>query len=566
LYRNYPAEYKYRLLTFEFKRSRLAQSLKRTLTARDLTVFGIAAIIGGGIFSTIGKASYSGGPGVVFLFIFIAVACSFTALAYAEFAALVPKSGSAYSYAFHAFGRAAGWMVGWALIMEYAIGNITYAISWSDYFTSLINDTTRFHIPEWMSMDYFTARAAFAHVDGLLTRGATVAELSSNAAEAGFVPGYLAWLHAPRIGSFHLVVDIPAVAIVILVTMVVFRGIRGSRNATNIMVFIKITAVLLVLVMGAVYINPANWHPFTPNGLGGILSGTSAVFFAYIGFDAISTTSEECVNPQKDIPKAIVFCLIFCTIIYILMALVLTGVVSYKELNLGDPLSYIFTRIPGMHWLAGVIAVSGVVAIASVLLIYQVGQPRIWLAMSRDGLMPKRFATIHPRFFTPSFATIVTGVMVAVPALFLDMNFVTDISSMGTLFSFVFVCAGIMLLHARRRGMPPAKGFRIPYINARYITAPLFVLVLALYIVYLPETFVFTKGAVAEKIPMLIFFLVFLVVAVLSALKNLSLIPVLGLVSCAYMMAQLGWKSWLWFTVWMMAGWVIYFYRKRGRS
>jgi basic amino acid/polyamine antiporter, APA family len=535
--------------------------LNKTLTVRDLTAFGIAAIIGAGIFSTIGKASYSGGPGVVLLFIGIAVACSFTGLAYAEFASIVPLSGSAYSYVFHSMGKLAGWLTGWALIMEYAIGNITYAISWSDYFTSLAANFG-WQLPDWITMDYFTAKTAFGKIEPLLQQGADLSKLAAQPDYTAFIPGYRAWINAPALGAFRFIVDIPAVLIVILVTMIVFRGMRGSRNASNAMVFIKITAVLVVLAVGAFYINTDNWTPFVPNGIPGILGGTSAVFFAYIGFDAISTTSEECVNPQRDIPRAIIYALIICTTLYILMALVLTGMVSYKELNLGDPLAYVFTRIPGLHWLSGIISISAVVAITSVLLIYQLGQPRIWLAMGRDGMLPKAFARIHPKYGTPSFATIMTGIFVAVPTLFLDLSFVTDVSSMGTLFSFTFVCAGILFIHIRKPEMLARRQFKIPFVNARWIVAPLFLLSITAMLVYFPGFFAEKGGGVwAEKIPMLLFFILFAVMAVLSFRWRLSLFPVLGLLSCTYMMAQLGGKSWFWFGMWMVGGGLIFVLR-----
>ncbi|WP_313566484.1 amino acid permease, partial [Empedobacter sp.] len=384
-------------------------TMKRTLGVRDLTGFGIAAIVGAGIFSTIGRASFEGGPAVIFLFIFTAIACGFTAFAYAEFASLVPVSGSAYTYSYVAFGELFAWVIGWALIMEYAIGNIVLAISWSDYFTTLLSGMG-LHLPEWMTMDYFTAREGFEFVSNELAKGKTL-EGIANSPYAQEIPKYLAFKDAPYLG-FNLVVDIPALIITFLITALVYRGINESRKASNAMVVLKLAVVLLVIVVGAFYVNPDNWNPFAPNGVGGVLAGVSSVFYAYIGFDAISTTAEECKDPKRDLPRGIFASIIICTVLYVLIALVITGMVHYSELNVGDPLAYVFDKIQDLKWLAGIIAFSAVVAMASVFIVFQIGQPRIWMTMSRDGLLPKKFSTIHPKFKTPSFATIFTGFVV----------------------------------------------------------------------------------------------------------------------------------------------------------
>ena len=277
-------------------------SLNKTLGVRDLTAFGIAAIIGAGIFSTIGKASADGGPAVIFLFIFTALACSFAAFAYAEFASMVPVSGSAYTYSYVAFGELVAWIIGWSLIMEYAIGNITVAISWSDYFTGLLSSIripalgiNGIHLPDWMTMDYLTAFNGHEHAEAMLNAGKTYANLD----EAIRISNN-AWITAPRIGNFHIVADLPALGIIILITWLVYRGMKESKNASNAMVVVKLAVILLVLSVGVFYIDTKNWNPFAPNGVSGVLKGVSAVFFAYIGFDAISTTAEECKNPQKD--------------------------------------------------------------------------------------------------------------------------------------------------------------------------------------------------------------------------------------------------------------------------
>jgi APA family basic amino acid/polyamine antiporter len=439
--------------------------LHKTLGVKDLTAFGIAAIIGAGIFSTIGQASADGGPAVIFLFLFTAIACGFAAFAYAEFSSMVPVSGSAYTYSYVAFGELIAWIIGWALIMEYGIGNITVAISWSDYFTGLINSSGG-HVPAWMTMDYLSASNGFSEAAIQLKKGIPLEKLSDPLQAA-----YRAWTSAPQLGGLHLVANLPALGIIIFITWLVYKGMKESRNAANVMVVIKLSVVLLIIAIGIFYVDTKNWHPFAPHGIPGILKGVSAVFFAYIGFDAISTTAEECKDPQRDLPRGMMWAIIICTILYIIIALVLTGMVKYDQLAVGDPLSFVFEKL-NMKWLSGVIAVSAVVAMASVLLVFQLGQPRIWMSMSRDGLLPKIFSRIHPRFQTPSFATIVTGFVVAVPCLFMNLVMVTDLCSIGTLFAFVLVCAGVLKL--QNDPSAPRGKFKTPYINAKYI-APLLV-------------------------------------------------------------------------------------------
>lgn len=461
-------------------------TLAKRLGVRDLTGFGIAAIIGAGIFSTIGRASYEGGPAVVFLFMFTALACAFTAFAYAEFASLVPVSGSAYTYSYVAFGELFAWVIGWALIMEYAIGNIVVAISWSDYFTNLLNGIPGVHVPEWMTMDFFTAREGFGVIQNELTKGITLEALAASTEFAQEVPKYLAYTNAPNVG-FPLVVDVFALLITFLITALVYRGINESRKASNIMVLLKVAVVLLVIILGAFYVNTENWSPFAPNGMSGVLAGISSVFFAYIGFDAISTTAEECKNPQRDLPRGIFLAIIICTVLYVAIALVITGLVHYSELNVGDPLAYVFTKVEDLQWLSGVIAISAVIAMASVFVVFQLGQPRIWMTMSRDGLLPKNFAKIHPKFRTPSYATIVTGFVVAVPILFTDLEMVVDACSIGTLFAFVLVCAGVLKLESNKNG--PRGKFKVPYINSAYVMPFVFALVcLVLFKFFKTET------------------------------------------------------------------------------
>ncbi len=520
--------------------------LKKVLGVRDLTAMGIAAVIGAGIFSSIGKASFDGGPGIVFLYGFTAIACGFAALCYAEFASTVPVSGSAYTYSYVAFGEIFAWIIGWDLLMEYAIGNIAVAISWSDYFTRLM-DGFNCHIPDWLSMDYSSAHTGFNDAAALAaTPGSIIDEVLSSKQAA--------WINAPQIFGIKVILDLPALLIVALITFIVFRGIKESRNTSNFLVGLKLTVVFLVIVLGGFYVNPDNWSPFTPNGVSGILKGVSAVFFAYIGFDAISTTAEECKDPQRDLPRGMIYSLIICTILYVLLALVLTGMVSYKELNVGDPLAKVFSD-RGMKWIAGIIAVSAVFATASVLLVFQMGQPRIWMSMSRDGLLPKIFSRIHPRFKTPSFSTILTGFVVAIPALFLNLDIVLALTSIGTLFAFVLVCGGILVLDSRK--VKAESKFKVPYVSGRYIVPLLFITSIVFTQMQYPGYF---KSLLSEEgIPMILFFLVTSIIAVLSYVKNFSLIPVLGLLSCFYLMAQESHTNWYRFIVWLVIGLVIYF-------
>lgn len=539
--------------------------MHRVLGVRDLTFMGIAAIVGAGIFSTIGKASFNGGPGIVLLFVFVSIACAFSALCYAEFASMVPVSGSAYTYSYVAFGEVVAWIIGWDLLMEYAIGNIAVAISWSDYFTSLL-DGMGMHIPDYLTMDYWTAK--------------------DQASEAAIA----AWNNAPTLGSLKIICDLPAFLITVIITWIIYVGIKESKRSTNIMVILKMAIIAVVIVAGAFYVRPENWVPFLPNGMKGVLLGTSAVFFSYIGFDAISTTAEECKNPQRDLPKAMFNSLIICTILYIVIALVLTGMVSYTELNVGDPLAYVFHAI-GMDWLAGVIAVSAVIATASVLLVFQLGQPRIWMSMSRDGLLPPIFARIHPKYKTPSFSTILTGLIVGIPSLFLNLNFVIDLTAVGTLFAFVLVCGGIIRLDQQRKKaahfksdnaikevseaiIVPQSKFKTPFINGKFILPILFITMIILFCIYGDGSFFnvyddhgnMTWDIISSKIPYIAFGLVFLITAILSFIHSYSLIPVLGFLSCSYLLCESGVTNWERFLVWLVIGLVIYFIYGRSNS
>ena len=373
--------------------------LTKVLNVRDLTFMGIAAVVGAGIFSTIGQAAKDGGPGISLLFILTAVTCGFSALCYAEFASRIPIAGSAYTYAYVAFGELVAWIIGWALILEYAIGNIVVAIAWSGYFNNLLLGFN-IHLPGWLITDPGTARAAFQAAQQTLAHGGVPDEMGRAAIET--------WNTAPLIGGAHVIMNIPAFIIVCIIASITYIGIRESKKTTNAMVIFKISVVILVIVLGCFFVKTANWSPFLPNGFSGVLKGVSAVFYAYIGFDAISTTAEECTDAQRDLPKGMIYSLLICTGLYILIALVLTGMVNYSELGVTDPLAFVFNRVH-QKWIGYFISASAVVATTSVLLVFQLGQPRIWMSMSRDGLLPKAFGLIHRKYHTPWFSTIVTA-------------------------------------------------------------------------------------------------------------------------------------------------------------
>lgn len=523
----------------ESKKGDDGHSLARILGLRDLTTLGIAAIIGAGIFSTIGLASFNGGPAVSLLFVFVAVACVFTALSYAQFASMVPVSGSAYTYAYVSFGEVLAWIIGWALILEYAVSNMVVAISWSSYFIGML-EGFGIHFPMWLAIDYTSAKEAFEVV---IANGPDITDGTRRLAKA--------FQDAPDFGFIKLIFNLPAGLVTVLITSLCYIGIKESRNASNILVALKLAVILLVIVVGVFYVRPENWSPFAPNGVNGVLSGVASVFFAFIGFDSISTTAEEAKNPQRDLPRAMLLCLLICTVLYVLITTVLTGMVNYKELNVADPLAYVFSKV-GFDFVAGVISVSAVVAITSALLAYQIGQPRIWMTMSRDGLLGKKFGEIHPKFKTPGFATIITGILVAVPSLFFKMSFFVDLTSVGTFFAFILVCAGVLVLDAN--GMSKDAKFKIPYINSKFFAAPL--LLVGLYLTYSQGDVI---AHLTERPLLVVFWIVWLVLAIMSFKYNFSLLPVLGILTNLYLMTELGWTNWRMFIIWMVIGLVIYF-------
>ena len=548
--------------------------LKRVLTVRDLTFFGIAAILGAGSFSSLGYAVFHGGPGVVVLFVITGIACAFTALCYSEFASRIPVAGSAYTYAYASFGELFAWIIGWALIMEYSIGNIYVAYSWSDYFTSFIDKLGQglhinLHIPEYFSTSYMEAKHA-------IERG------SANADEIA------AWNNAPVVWGLRMILDIPALVINFLITYLVYRGIKESRNFSNVMVILKIAVVALIIIVGGylVFSNglTANWLPqnnegirsFMPNGFGGVMLAVSSVFFAYIGFDAVSVLAEESKNPQRDLPRGMILSLVICTVIYILLSLVLTGAVNYKNFDgIGDPLAFIFEpQNLNLGWMQFVVAIVAVIAMTSVLLVFQMGQPRIWMSMSRDGLMPGMFQKIHPKYKTPSFATIVTGLVVGIPILFTDKTFVLDFTSIATLFAFVLVCGGVLLIPRKEK---IGGRFHLPYINAQFIF-PLIVLgaILIAHAIsktYFTDMFHFDFSANAEyaagkktfmdlatpNISLIIFWISAVLLAFMAFIKKYSLIPLMGVITCMYLLTGMSKSNWQWFIGWLLLGAIFYF-------
>ena len=436
--------------------------LRRVLGPVQLTLLGVGAIIGAGIFSTVGTAAAGGGehigagPALVLSFIFVAIACGFAALCYSEFASMVPVSGSAYTYAYATLGELVAWIIGWDLILEYAVGNVAVAISWSDYFQSLLAGF-KFIWPVWLGTDYRSALQAAHKIAEAKAAGVDLATLGDAVAR-----GSQAWNLAPRIAGIPLIFNLPAVLIVALITWVLVRGIRESAGFNSTMVLLKLAIVGFFVAVGACYVKPANWTPFAPHGLAGISSAGASIFFAYIGFDAVSTAAEETRNPQRNMPIGIIASLILCTLIYVAVALVLTGMVKWDQFTgVADPLSKAFS-LRGMNWTAGIISFGAVFATTSVLIVFQLGQPRIFFSIARDGLLPPWAAKVHSKYRTPHVTTILTGVFVAVFAAVTNIDEVVDLCNIGTLFAFVLVAAGILVL--RRTDPGRLRPFRTPFV------------------------------------------------------------------------------------------------------
>lgn len=527
------------------------QGLKKVLGVRDLTFMGVAAVLGAGVFSTIGEAAFHGGPGISLLFVITAITCGFSALCYAEFASRVPASGSAYTYSYVTFGELVAWVIGWALILEYAIGNIVVAISWSGYFNNLLVHIFNIHLPDWMLVDPASANKAYQEALTAIQAGTPLEPEKLSSYQ--FV--ITAYENAPTWGSTPIFFNLPAFIIVALITWLAYVGIKESKTSTNFMVLFKLAVVLFVIIAGAFFVDTNQWTPFMPNGFSGVLRGVSAVFYAYIGFDAISTMAEEAKNPQRDMPRSMIYSLLICTALYILIALVLTGMENYSVFDgVSDPLSFVFVnRAP---WIEHIVSVSAVVATTSVLLVFQIGQPRIWMSMSRDGLLPAKFQSIHKKYQTPGFSTIITGIIVGAGALFLESKLVTDLTSIGTLFAFVLVSGGVLLLPRIKK--EPGQ-FNLPYINGRY-------LIPAIVISFIYFSWNRLKTSIAhmgdenyQEELFLVFIIIATTLAIFSFLRKLSLIPVMGVLSCLYLMIEIPSISWTWFFIWMFVGLLIYF-------
>jgi len=483
------------------------RQMKRTLGAFALTCIGIGAVIGAGIFSLTGTAAagqtfgsrletpvmnfiqawFSGadvvlgrsgaGPAIAISFIVAGLACAFAALCYAELASMIPVSGSAYTYSYATLGEIIAWIIGWDLILEYAVGNMAVAVSWSGYFIQLCG-SAGIKFPLWLVSDHATATTLLA------AGGDPLNNFSSTA--------------LPMIAGHSLAFNLPSVLIVAAVTSILVYGIRESAGANTTIVIIKTAVVIFVIAFGAFMVNPPNWHPFVPNGFAGVMSGAAIVFFAFIGFDAVSTTAEETKNPQRDMPIGIIASLIICTVLYVLMSLILTGIKKYT-IYLGDS-SAVATAFASKPWARALVSAGALAGTTSVLLVFQLGQPRIFMAMARDGLLPQYFAKIHPRFRTPHITTIWTGIVVGVVAAIVDIGSLADLTNIGTLFAFILVCLGVNVL--RKTAPERPRPFRAPFV-------PVF--------------------------------------------------PILGVILCFVLMLSLPLETWIRFFVWLAIGLAIYF-------
>jgi basic amino acid/polyamine antiporter, APA family len=425
-----------------------AHTLKRVLGAGDLIMLAIGAVIGAGIFSSIGTAAagevlpsgevvrYGAGPALIFSFILLGIVCGLAALCYAELAAMIPQAGSAYAYSYATLGELIAWIIGWDLILEYAVGNIAVAIAWSGYFMSLLSGFG-LSLPPWLTHGYRTAL------------------LSSDAAVHGLLQT------APRIAGVPILVNIPAALIVMAITWLLYIGVRESTRANNVMVVVKLLVLGFFVVLGGMHIDPANYKPFAPNGWAGIHQGAAIVFFAYIGFDAISTAAEETKNPQRNMPIGILAGLAICTLIYVVVGIVATGLVPYQQLKAADPLAKAL-EVAGMPTASWIVSFGAVVSLTAVLLVFQYGQPRIFLAMARDGLLPAWASKIHPKYRTPHVTTVVTGIVVAAGSLVMDENEIYDLTNIGTLSAFAIVCLGVLVLRYKDPDRP--RPFRVAFV------------------------------------------------------------------------------------------------------
>lgn len=412
-------------------------SLKRTLSALDLTALGIGAIIGTGIFVLTGVAAATqAGPAIMLSFVFAGIACIFSALCYAEFASMLPIAGSAYTYAYATVGELLAWIIGWDLILEYTIGASAVSVGWSGYLYKFLQGFG-INLPPWLATDAWSL-TEFVHKN---LPGQTV------------VP--------PEVMGIPIVFNLPAILIVLLITALLVIGIRESARFNATMVVIKISVVLFVIVAGLFWVRPENWTPFFPFGVQGIFAGAAYIFFAYIGFDAVSTTAEEAKNPQRDLPIGIIASLVICTLLYILVCVILTGLVPYDQINHHAPISAAFSDI-GITWAAILISIGALSGLTSVLLVLLLSQPRIFFAMSRDGLLAPWFSKIHPKFGTPAHATLLTGCVVALMAGFTPIEVLAEMTNIGTLFAFSLVCLAVIIL--RYKAPHLERSFKVPWV------------------------------------------------------------------------------------------------------
>ncbi len=423
-------------------------TLRRALGAGDLVMLAIGAVIGAGIFGAIGSAAAGqtdaaghvirsgAGPAIVFSFVLSAAACALAGLCYAEVASMIPQAGSAYAYSYATLGEIIAWIIGWDLILEYAVGNVAVAISWADYFRSLLS-AFGVHLPVWLVTGYRTALLSDdPAIHGLLTT-------------------------APHIAGIPILVNVPAIAIVAAITWLLMIGVRESTRANNVMVAIKLLVLAMFVVVGLLHLHPANYHPFAPNGFTGIHHGAAIVFFAYIGFDAVSTAAEETKNPQRNLPIGILGGLAICTVIYIVVGIVLTGMAPSPQLGVADPLARAL-ELNGLTTIQWILSLGAVVSLSAVLLVFQYGQPRIFFAMARDGLLPRWAARVHGRYRTPYVTTLITGVFVGLWALIGDADETYNLTNIGTLFAFVLVCLGVLVL--RYKAPDRHRPFRVPFV------------------------------------------------------------------------------------------------------
>jgi APA family basic amino acid/polyamine antiporter len=467
------------------------RSLNRSLGALNLTTLGIGAIIGAGIFVLTGVAAARfAGPAVPLSFVAAGIACAFAGLCYAEMASAVPVAGSAYTYSYATMGEFIAWIIGWDLILEYSLGAATVGVGWAGYFTSLM-DFLGLHIPAHFAaapLSYCTAADVTSKIGGCV--------------QAGF-------------GTTGALLNIPAMAIVLLMTVVLTIGIEESAKVNNIIVLLKILVVLLFIAFGVRFVNPDNWKPFVPDNLGsfghfgvsGIFRGAGLVFFAYIGFDAVSTAAQEARNPQKDMPKGILGSLIICTVLYIVVSAVLTGMVHYTKLDVANPVAFAVEQVSQLHWLVPIITLGAVLGLGSVVLVMLLGQSRVFYSMSRDGLMGRWAGKVHPRFRTPYLSTIWVGVIVAIIAGIFPIQILGEMVNIGTLLAFVLVCAGVWILRSKRPDLE--RPFRTPWV---------------------------------------------------------PVVPIAGIISCVLLMATLPGATWERLGVWLIIGLVIYFFYSRHNS